>query len=225
MKRIHALLALSALLAGACTDTLGSGTGRVSVSLARAPEAAASSLYAPAFAVAGSGDITWAVPPGAVASLRASVTAIEFLRAEAGDTNSASAWSSLSLSAPVEIDLMALPMEGDSSPIVIATATLAAGTYSRVRLFVTDPRIVFTSDLAIGLGVMFQGGVEYDVTIPSGSQTGIKTDASFTVTASSDGGTATDVGLLFDAGTTFANVTATGSGGVILSPVLKSRTN
>jgi hypothetical protein len=155
-----------------------------------------------------------------VASLEVTVTSIQFLRAGDED-DEAGGWITLQLSAPVSLNLMALPTEGDS-PVVIASGSVEAGTYTQVRLFVTDPSVEFSSDVTIGAAATFQAGVEYAVTIPSAGQTGIKTDASFTVTADESGATA-DVGLLFDAGTTFANVAATGNGQVILAPVLRSR--
>jgi hypothetical protein len=65
-------------------------------------------------------------------------------------------------------------------------------------------------------------GEEYEVVIPSGDNTGIKTDLSFTVTEDGEGN-ADEVNLLFDAEATFRGVTATGSGKVMLPPVLKAK--
>lgn len=161
-----------------------------------------------------------AVPPDTVASLKVEVTAIEFHRADAAD--SSDGWMRLDFAAPVQVDLMALPDSG-RSPLVIASGKIAAGTYNQVRLFVTNPEIVFKGAIQLGAGPTFQAGVQYSVTIPSVDQTGIKTDASFTVTASTSGGATADVGLLFDAGSSLANVAVTGTGKVMLSPVIRRR--
>jgi hypothetical protein len=225
---IRGILALAALMAAGCNDAFGPGMGRVTVSLSRTGEAPAASDSAPAGeGGAGSSGLV-RISPSDVASLRLSVTSIQFLRAEAGDSGAAagdsgSAWTTLELSAPVELDLMTLPTEDGSSPLVIASGAVAAGTYGQLRLFVSNPRIVFSSDITIGVATMFEAGVEYQVEIPSSGQTGIKTDVSFTVEAAAEGGATTDVGLVFDEGASFANVTATGNARVIMAPVIRAR--
>ncbi len=208
--------AVAAVLAAGCSDTLSlEGTGEVQVLMQRA-------AGAPIFPAApDSAQSLRSVAPDTVASLTVDVTSIEFLRV-GGDSGQPNGWMSLSFGTSIRLDLMALPSEG-ASPLVVAEGRLAAGTYGQVRLFVRNPRIQFRGDVGFGAGNTLQGGVEYDVTIPSGDQTGLKTDVSFTVEASSSGGTAADVGLLFDAGTTLGNVTLTGDGRVMLSPVLRAR--
>jgi len=215
MLRTGAAL-VAALLAAACSDTLSlEGTGEVQVLMQRT---AGSPIFPSA---PDSAQAVRSVAPDTVASLTVDVTSIEFLRV-GGDSSQPNGWMSLSFDAPIRIDLMALPTES-GSPLVVAEGSLAAGTYGRVRLFVMNPQIQFKGDVGFGGGNTLQGGVNHDVTIPSGDQTGLKTDVSFTVEASGSGGTTADVGLLFDAGTTLGNVTVTGNGRVMLSPVLRAR--
>ena len=61
--------------------------------------------------------------------------------------------------------------------------------------------------------------VVHPVEIPSAQNTGIKADIDLVVEEGAEG----DVGLLFDADATFANVIATGNGRVKMPPVIKVR--
>ena len=209
-------LALVALATAACEHGIGLDTtavGSAQLSMFRSGDSVAAGDTS---AANGS-----AVQPDTVASLKVTVTAIEFLRAGAADTSDGnSAWTRVSLAAPVQIDLMALPTDSTSA-LVIASGSVQAGAYSRVRLFVTNPRITFKGGIQVGVGVSLLGGVEYAVSIPSAAQTGIKTSASFTVNATANGGSTADIALMFDQASTLGNVTATGTGQVILAPVIQ----
>jgi hypothetical protein len=218
--RLAVATAVGAALA-ACTEGLGTGTGEVRVTLAEAAGSGAAAAFGGSVVFDGAAALLGSIPRDTVASLTVTVTSIQFLREGADSADDSPGWISLDLGAPVTLDLVALPSEG-VSPLVIAAGSVEAGTYTMVRLFVSSASIRLKGDVTIGQAIALQGGVDYPVTIPSGAQTGIKTDVSFTVEAGSDG-TATDVGLLFDASTTFANVTATGAGSVILAPVLRAR--
>jgi hypothetical protein len=153
-----------------------------------------------------------------VATLSVTVTQIRFL-ASGGDEEDNGAWVTLALSTPVTLDLLALPTT-DASPVVIASGAVAVGSYQQVRLFVDGARITFANDLILG-PTTFEAGVEYDVTIPSVGETGIKTDAGFDVSADAEGNV-NDVPLVFDPTATFLNATVTGAGSVILAPVIRS---
>jgi hypothetical protein len=162
------------------------------------------------------------VDPSVVASLTVRVTDIEFLPAEQeGNDANAGAWMSLQLSSPVTLDLMALPTE-DESPLVIASGALAVGDYVNVRLFVDEATIRFSEAVSLGVSLTLEADVDYTVTIPSGDETGIKTDASFSVVADAEGNV-NDVGLLFSPVATFLNVTGTATGEVMLAPVIRGR--
>lgn len=154
-----------------------------------------------------------AISPDTVASLTVTVDSIQALPS-GGDDDDDGAWVTVLLAAPVTLDLKALPTSG-ASPIVIASGTVDAGTYANVRLFISDAVIVFTGPLSLGVAITLDGGTEYPVTVPSGAQTGLKTDAGFEATAGAD------VDLLFDESATFGNVTATGTGTIVLAPVIR----
>jgi hypothetical protein len=116
----------------------------------------------------------------------------------------------------VEIDLVALPVEGEPG-ITLVTTDLDPGEYRNVRLFVRNAVLWLNTPFQVGNAVY---GTEdgHPVRIPSGDQTGIKTDQGFTIP---DGGG--DVALVFDENATLANVHGTGNGQVMLAPVLRVR--
>lgn len=215
-------LAFAAMFA-ACSDSLSldvGATGEVAVQMQRMSGSSLSSLL---FQQQNTETSPRAVSPDTVASLTADITAIQFLRA-GSDSSDNAAWTSLRLDAPVHVDFMALPSEG-SSPLVIASGRVAVGSYSMVRLFVSNPHITFKGSISFGTAGTLSGGVEYAVTIPSSAQTGVKTEVSFSVEASASDSTSTtaDVPLLFDEGSTFANVAVTGTGTVMVAPVFRAR--
>ena len=129
-------------------------------------------------------------------------------------------WVSLELAEEdwVELDLMALPTEGES-PIVIAAGSVPVGEYHRARLFVNSAKVVFSESFTVGQAT-YEGGVEYDVEIPSAQNTGIKVAIDLVVEDDGEGN-GLEVGLLFDADATIKGVVGTGNGKVILPPVLK----
>jgi hypothetical protein len=154
-----------------------------------------------------------------VSLLTVTVTGIQCLSTDSA-LAADSGWMDVTLDTPVTLDLLALPT-ADSSPVVIASGMLPEGSYTKVRLRVDDAHIMFVDDMTVG-NASFTADTDYLVTIPSGPQTGIKTDVQFDVAADS-AGTVIDVPLLFDPAATFVNATATGSGKVILAPVIKAR--
>lgn len=217
--RSLAALALATVVA-ACNDTLSVGaTGDVQVDLQKMSPAASLIGFNQQPDTAAP---QRSMQPDTVASLKVTVTAVEFLRADSDTSDTSAAWTRVQLSAPVTVDLMALPSASDSS-FLIASGSVAVGTYTRLRMFVSNPTIRFTGSVSFGASGTLQGGVDYAVTIPSAAQTGIKTQASVTVQASSSGATTAQVHLLFDQNSTLGNVAVTGTGTVMLSPVLHSR--
>jgi hypothetical protein len=233
MLHVGAVLALGAAVG--CSDTgnlgPGDGMGDVTVNLQRTEVLSASVV-----AAALEGEITAApegkVPMDQVQSLTITITSIEMLRdceadEGAGDGTQSDGecaenggWIPLELDEPVTIDFMALPVP-DDSVVVLASGSLPVGDYRNIRLFVRDEFVVFTADITVG-NVVFKMGIDHPVVIPSGDKTGIKTDLSFTVTED-DEGNEEEVNLLFDTEATFRGVTATGSGKVMLPPVLKAK--
>jgi len=215
MRLWKAAIAFSMTAAlAACDNTLSlSGTGEAAVTMARSSDG-------PITLSSQDGSASRSVDSDTVESFMVTVTSVQFLRADASESD-ASGWTSVDIEEGTRIDLMALPEEGVAVQL-IAEGRVAAGSYRMVRLFVSNPTITFKGDISFGVGNTLQGGVEYDVTIPSALQTGIKTEASFEVEASEDGGTKTNVDLLFDAGSTFSAVTVTGTGTVVVGPVIRS---
>jgi hypothetical protein len=218
MKRVLSrcvFVALSAFSLGCGGLFGGNDTAEVEVRLTAAGlspmTASTSGLLADASAAA--------IDPTDVASLLVTVTDIQFLPA-GGEENGNGGWQSLGLGAPAQLELTGLPTAGQS-PVLIAAGELEVGEYSMVRFVAPGGTIEFATDLTLGQSNTFDAETPYDVTVPSGSQTGIKTDVSFSVTDDGQGGT-NAVDLLFDETATYQNVTATGSGGVSLAPVIRS---
>lgn len=200
--------------ASACGETASTDVETIDIRMVQTDDIIAQVTSGWSASIAGSA----AIDPAIVASLTAQITEIQFLPAE-GDEEDDGAWVSVELDEPVEVNLMTLPAEGES-PLIIASGTVAEGEYRNVRLFVDNVVIRFSSAFSLGAVATFDANVDYDVTVPSGAQTGIKTDAAFTVTADA-AGNVNAVNLLFSTGSTFANATATGSGSVMLAPVIR----
>lgn len=202
-----------AVVTGACSNTVDlAATGEVRLLMSRDTGAAAQP-------VAGeTGDAQANVPQDTVQSLVVTVVGIDVLM-ESGDSSEISpAWTSVELASSFDLDLMALPTE-DAAAQLVASGSVEAGTYTRVRLRVTNPRVVFKGDISFGVGGILDGGTEYAVVIPSSGQTGLKVAVGVTVEADAS----TDVGLVFDAAESLTNVTVTGTGQVMMSPVIKAR--
>ncbi len=202
------VLALTTAVAAAC-DTVGiDGNGNVRVTIQKiASETATQSVADGSYAPIDAGNVT---------SLTMQVDSIQFLLAVEEGVEDAGGWITLVLAGDVvTLDLASLPPAFEA-PLVIATGEVDAGSYQSVRLFVSDAEIVFIEDVSVGRTIFDKAPEIHAVTIPSGAQTGLKTDMAFMVDGS------TDVNLLFAAGATFQNATATGNGTVILSPVLRN---
>lgn len=209
-------LALGMLLGIAACD--GPQTmGKVDLTMQQTDATLSAGLSGWSAQVVGTGSAGAAISKDTVSTLVVRITRIEFLPKESEPREAeANVWISLELSAPVSLDLMNLPREG-SSPLMIASGTVPVGNYGDVRFFTDSAAIRFKGPIDLGVGFRFEGNTTYQVTIPSVAQTGIKTDAEFTVEAD------TDVNLLFSPTATFLNVTGTGTGSVILAPVIRSR--
>ncbi|HKI95687.1 MAG TPA: DUF4382 domain-containing protein [Gemmatimonadales bacterium] len=136
-----------------------------------------------------------------------------------GDRWDHAGWITVQLAEPDTIDLLALPVDS-SKAIVIATDSIPAGTYGRVRLEVSGGSVTFDSTVTVRHGITFQADSAYPLTIPSGAQSGIKTNVSFTVSADSTG-TPAPIQLIFDPTNTFTHLTVTGNGKILLAPVFR----
>ncbi|MBI2073299.1 MAG: DUF4382 domain-containing protein [Gemmatimonadetes bacterium] len=217
-RSLHvALLAVFAGGSAACGLLDSSATGDVRVTMQQSDAALSPAMSGWFASVAGVDGAAAAISKDAVQSLTITVNEIQFLP-KAAEAQAADEGVWISLVVDATFDLMALPTT-DGSPLVIATGSLDVGNYGDVRLFVASAQIVFKQDVSLGvsLNTFTAGEPGYPVDIPSGPETGIKTDAEFTVEAD------TDVSLLFSPSATFLTVTGTGDGHVILEPVIRSK--
>jgi hypothetical protein len=126
-------------------------------------------------------------------------------------------WTDLAISGSGHLDLIHLP-DSTAAGLTVASGSLPEGTYRHVRLFVTSPMIYFDSTIVTPAGDTLQAGVGYPVVIPSCDSTGaaIRTDEPFVVPAG--GG---DVQLYFDPDDTVRHIIITGSGTIIVPPVIR----
>lgn len=155
------------------------------------------------------------VEPDLIAEILISIDAVEVLPAE-GDEEDDASWIRLEVAGEeaMLIDFADLPAQ---DPIVLADAETAPGDYQALRLRIAGtPSITFTEDVTVGQS-LYAGGVEHDLTIPSGPQTGIKLNADFTIGEN-------DVTIFFDESTSAGNIVATGANRVMMTPVLRVET-
>jgi hypothetical protein len=216
------LVTLGALATGACSVLDSSARGDVRVTLQQSD-----AVSSPALSVSDAGageDVAVRITRDMIASLDLRVTDIQFLPAnQEENADGEGGWISLALAEPVTLDLLSLPAEGES-PLVIAAGSVPVGSYRQVRLFTDEAMISFTGPITIGAAFTFEAGVPYPVETPSGESTGLKTHVAFTVEADA-GGNVLDIQLLFSPSATFGNVTGTGSGRVLLAPVIRGQSS
>ena len=227
-RRTRGIFAIGAAVAvaGACADSTGSsvGMGSVEVTMQQvsAPMAQVADLFlSPTGATA-------KVDKEKVDSLFIWVTSIGFLQVDSTEADTTDdgeeeeyPWIWMDLDSVVRIDLMALPSETDSA-VVIGDGSIPAGDYRKLRMIVADASVFFNEMISVG-NTAYDMDMEHRVDVPSGAQSGLKTNASFTVEADSVTAQPLGVNVLFDPDMTFNKVTATGSGRVKISPVLKVR--
>jgi hypothetical protein len=203
-----------AAMTAACSSELSldaSATGEARLLMAR--DASPSEAAAPAESPAG----TYSVPQDTVESFVVTVTAVEFLAAGATDTSAtSSAWTRVDAGSAFDLDLMSL---STGSAQLVASGDVEAGAYARVRLRITNPRIRFKGDVSFGAGETLQGGTDIAVVIPSVAQVGLQASLNFTVEAN----TSNEVTLVFESARSLGQVTITGAGQVMMSPVLRAQ--
>ena len=126
------------------------------------------------------------------------------------------AWYTLDLVGPGRLDLLHLPTDS-ANGLVLASGSVPPGDYRHVRLEISDATIWFDTTVTAWNGVTFKPDTGYAVLIPSARQSGLKTDAGLTVP--NGGG---DVTLIFDADATIRGALVSGSGKIIVVPVIRS---
>lgn len=208
------VIVVAGIAVAACSDGTGLGDPAplsVTLQLSGAPSGS------PAM------DVVATPAPGAVVtladvdSLNARVTRVEALPlAFQPDSMDGGAWQSVEVSGNGLINLVKLPTQTQSA-LVIAADSVPSGDYVDLRFFVEGLTIWFHQQIQVGQ-MVFQPNTPYTVTLPSGAQSGLKTKAQFTLP---EGGT--QVSIVFDGGATLANLSVTGTGAVVLAPVLTQR--
>ena len=124
-------------------------------------------------------------------------------------------WFAVEVTVEDPFDLTAL---STTETLTIAEGALPEGDYNQIRLFLSGATIDFAEGFdPDGDGPLAPGATDVPLRIPSSEQTGVKIPgADFSI----DGETGTEVTVTFDEGTSVQNLTITGNGQVIMSPVL-----
>ena len=203
MNKLVSAAGFAALLAVGCQESTGGGLALVHVSMAQTG-ASSSAALAPQLVTTG------AIDPAIVAVLTVQLDAVEL-------QTSGSGWQRVDLASPVQpFDLKALPTTGSGTPIALGDVEVEAGA-CQARLFVSNPVIKFNQEVTVG-DSHFDVDVDYGAVlrIPSGDQTGLKADGECTVA-----GSPANVTLAFDVGATVGTIAVTGSGSILLTPVVR----
>lgn len=128
-------------------------------------------------------------------------------------------WVQLDTAGGTHLDLVHLP-DSTGPALLVASGTLPAGSYRRVRLFLTNPLIYFDSLLVTPAGDSLKPDTGYAVTFPFADSTGaiFKTDDPFVVAAAGD-----TVQMVFDRDDTVHHIIITGNGTIIVPPTFRFR--
>lgn len=215
--RFSALALALALPLAACENS-GTGADGAEVRVTLSSTGGSASL-APAFSAAALSEAVGApVSLSDVKSIDVTVTRVDAMSRDSARADSG--WVSLKSVSPASVNLLALPT-AEASGIQLARGTVAAGTYTNVRLFGTAT-ITFSRDVTVSnaAGSTYKANTAYPLRISSGAQTGIKVPtADFTVTDGSAG----TVSLVLSPSASVASIQATGQG-LQMSPVLTTHT-
>ena len=205
MKFLVFLLPLT--MTAACGDSTGNdntGRARVYMSASNSGPAAVMSL-----SVDGS---MGALSPDNVDSLFVRLTAISLLRLGDDTADASGGWITIQLadSGLKRINVLNLP---DEDSVLLAAGDLEAGTYKNLRLEFDSASIVLKNDARVG-NHDFEKGTAYTLRVPSGV---IKVPLSkFTVGEDS----VSTLNMEFRSQPSIANIVATGSGVLQMTPVL-----
>lgn len=197
-----------------CSDSTGLGKpAPISVTL----QQAGSVIAAPSLQVMSPQGPAGVISLADVDSLNVRVTQVQALPVvNQADSGSDGAWQSVEVVGNGLLNLAKLPTSTQGA-FVVASDSIPSGAYGNVRFFLQDMTIWFNKQIQVGQ-IIFQSNTPYTVTMPSGTQTGLKTKASFTLP---DGGGS--VAIIFDGTATLANLTITGTGSVVAAPVLRQK--
>lgn len=209
--RVLGRVALAGPFILGCSDGTGLGDpAPISVTLQQGSGAGAPSLQ-----IMSPGGASALITLADVDSLNARVTRVEALPvANQADSASDGAWQSVEVVGSGLLNLVKLPTVGG---IVVGSDSVPSGEYGNLRFFMEDMTIWFNKQIPVGQ-ILFMPNTPYTLTMPSSTQSGLKTKATFTIP---DGGG--QVNIVFDGSATLANLTVGGTGAVIAAPVLRQK--
>jgi hypothetical protein len=216
---LAAAVFLGLVLTG-CSGSTGPEMGRLDVIFGQVGSGLAARVSAPgALAALGS---QLGVPLDQVLAINVTVTSIQVHRVGADDgdgTEGTEGTDGDEGDGPwIEVELL----EGETivnlvgmSPQTVASGHVPAGTYNKLRLFISASTILFSEPVTVG-GMTYEAGPVYDLVIPSSDNTGIKVQTGFFDIA---GGDTETVGLMVDLAKSVKNVTAN-QNGLKMTPVI-----
>ena len=150
-----------------------------------------------------------------VDSLDVTITAVQALPARYIDgPGEEHGWQTLTLAAPMTVDLFSLPSSGDG--IEIGRGELTPGTYVRLRFLVSEASLRLRAPLTIGRNT-FAADTSHSLRIPS---PWISVPGAYFTVAEGDGGVAS---VVFDPAASLGQLTVGAGGQLTLNPVLRGR--
>lgn len=213
-------LATAGMMLAACGDSTGPGaTGEMDVRLTTRADVSGGTLGSVLGESAGG---MAPISLEAIDSINLTLTGID-----AGRGTETDDWVHLALveEGQARIDLMALPVDDDPGGVAGDTVRLArgevpVGTYTGVRLRYDVATATITLNREVTVGQRTYAAGTHALAVPSGAQTGVKLPFQTLVIGSDE---EADVVLVFDGEATIQNANATGSGSILLSPVMHAR--
>ena len=150
-----------------------------------------------------------------VDSLDVTITAVQALPVRFIDSPSDErSWETLTLAAPITVDLFSLPSSGEG--LEIGRGELAPGAYVRLRFLVSEASLRLRAPLTIGRNT-FAADTSHALRIPS---PWISVPGAYFTVAEGDGGEAQ---IVFDAAASLGQLTVGAGGQLTLNPVLRGR--
>lgn len=150
-----------------------------------------------------------------VDGLEVTITAVQAQPARFIDApESDQSWETLTLSSPATVDLLGLP--SDEKGLEILSGDLPPGAYVRIRLLVSEAKLTLRAPLTLGKHT-YPANQPIPVEIPSAW---VKVPGAFFTVTDSEGA---NVNIEFDPSVSLGQLTVSGSGNLILSPVMRGK--
>lgn len=207
------------LLALSSCDTLGPDSGNTRIVASRVSGAAPSQTLIPTSPSADRGEDDDR-PRGAILALvedlDVTITAVQALPAQYLDRpNPERYWETMTLSAPVTVNLLSLPFEDDGG-LELFDGDLEPGAYVRLRLLVSEIEMSLAAPLTIGRHT-FPAGEPLQVSL---ADPWVRIPGAF-FTVADDSTTTVDV--FFDPATTIGRLVVTPDGQLRFVPVMRGK--